>query len=171
MAIGYTRVNWQAYPSTTTKVSATNLNVMDKGIKDCADAIDGLSVDVSAIDSRLSTAETKISNIWKITRNVNVTITDSTHIAGGAIKDYGYGDNLHIINIAITLIPGNTGFVEIAKLPYELLTYAHGSLGTWKDVGSGMIDVSITGSIKIAYANSDSNNNLEYRGQVVVVSK
>ena len=42
MAIGYTRVNWAAYPNTSTKITAQNLNVMDAGIKACADAIDGL---------------------------------------------------------------------------------------------------------------------------------
>ena len=42
MAISYTKVNWAAYPSKSTKITAQNLNVMDAGIKACADAIDGL---------------------------------------------------------------------------------------------------------------------------------
>lgn len=43
--MSYARVNWN---STTTYVSSENLNVMDKGIKDCDDAIVALSIDLQA---------------------------------------------------------------------------------------------------------------------------
>lgn len=42
MAKRYTRINWQDKPSTATPISAKNLNKMDKGIKDCDDAIGDL---------------------------------------------------------------------------------------------------------------------------------
>lgn len=35
--MSYTRINWENEPSTNTPVSATNLNIMDKGIKDIED--------------------------------------------------------------------------------------------------------------------------------------
>ena len=34
--VSYTRVNWEDSPSTNTPINAANLNVMDKGISDCA---------------------------------------------------------------------------------------------------------------------------------------
>ncbi len=44
MAKRYTRINWQQTPSTATPRNATNLNIMDKGIKDCDDAIGDLAL-------------------------------------------------------------------------------------------------------------------------------
>ena len=37
--MAYTRVNWSNLPSTDTPINATNLNVMDKGIKDLEDDV------------------------------------------------------------------------------------------------------------------------------------
>ena len=37
--MAYTRVNWQDSPSTATPISASNLNKMDKGIKDLEDSL------------------------------------------------------------------------------------------------------------------------------------
>ena len=45
--ISYTKINWQAYPSKATKITAQNLGVMDQGIKDCADAIDAANTSIS----------------------------------------------------------------------------------------------------------------------------
>ena len=44
MAKRYTRINWQNKPNTATPISAENLNKMDKGIKDCDDAIGDLAL-------------------------------------------------------------------------------------------------------------------------------
>ena len=44
MAKRYTRINWQNEPNTATPISAENLNKMDKGIKDCDDAIGDLAL-------------------------------------------------------------------------------------------------------------------------------
>lgn len=51
----YSRVNWAAYPSKTTPMSASNFNVMDKGIDDLDDA-------VVSVKDRLDTAEGTISS-------------------------------------------------------------------------------------------------------------
>jgi hypothetical protein len=37
--VSYTRVNWEDTPSTNTPISGANLNIMDKGISDCATEI------------------------------------------------------------------------------------------------------------------------------------
>ena len=39
--VTYNRVNWEDSPSTNTPITASNLNVMDKGISDCAAAVNG----------------------------------------------------------------------------------------------------------------------------------
>ena len=44
MAKRYTRINWRNKPNTATPLSAANLNKMDKGIKDCDDAIGDLAL-------------------------------------------------------------------------------------------------------------------------------
>ncbi len=44
MAKRYIRINWKNSPSTSTPVNEPNLNQMDKGIKDCDDAIGDLAL-------------------------------------------------------------------------------------------------------------------------------
>lgn len=44
MAYRYNRINWQNKPNVATPISAENLNKMDKGIKDCDDAIGDLAL-------------------------------------------------------------------------------------------------------------------------------
>lgn len=44
MAKRYTRINWQNAPSAATPRTAENFNIMDKGIKDCDDAIGDLAL-------------------------------------------------------------------------------------------------------------------------------
>lgn len=51
----YSRVNWASYPSTSTPLTAVNLNKMDKGCDDLDDRVVGLL-------NRMDTAETNISS-------------------------------------------------------------------------------------------------------------
>ncbi len=44
MAKRYIRINWQNAPSAATPRTAENFNIMDKGIKDCDDAIGDLAL-------------------------------------------------------------------------------------------------------------------------------
>lgn len=67
--MAYTRVNWQDLPSTATPRNATNLNIMDAGIKDIDDKVLGNAsmgdITVSGITSttgvdKYSTTETRV---------------------------------------------------------------------------------------------------------------
>lgn len=50
MAVTYDRVNWKdKQTALTTPMNAENLNKMDKGIKDLADALNDLTQDVEKI--------------------------------------------------------------------------------------------------------------------------
>lgn len=49
--LSYSRVNWQQSPSKSTPWNATNLNIMDKGIKDNNDMIANLRDEVSALNN------------------------------------------------------------------------------------------------------------------------
>lgn len=51
----YSRVNWASYPSTSTPLTAANLNKMDKGCDDLDDRVVGLL-------NRMDSAETNISS-------------------------------------------------------------------------------------------------------------
>lgn len=58
--MAYTRVNWEDLPSTDTPINATNLNVMDAGIKnldtEMNDCMKYTSVNVSSLDDLKSWA-------------------------------------------------------------------------------------------------------------------
>lgn len=54
MSVSYSRINWEAYPSTTTKITAERLNVMDKGIDDCANAINNINATNVLTDASIS---------------------------------------------------------------------------------------------------------------------
>jgi len=43
----YTRVNWQNGENGNTPLDATNLNKMDKGIKDLTDEVNAIAIQVS----------------------------------------------------------------------------------------------------------------------------
>lgn len=59
----YTRVNWKAYPSKTTKISADNFNKMDKGIDDNDNAIVALESSVTALTTKENANATSIAKI------------------------------------------------------------------------------------------------------------
>lgn len=52
--LSYSRVNWQQSPSKSTPWNATNLNIMDKGIKDNNDMISNLRDEVTQLNSNIS---------------------------------------------------------------------------------------------------------------------
>jgi hypothetical protein len=56
MAKRYIRINYQDSPSTATPLNAANLNKMDKGIKDCDDAIGDLELLKTSIKTDLVAA-------------------------------------------------------------------------------------------------------------------
>lgn len=58
--MSYTRVNWQDSPSTTTPISAANLNTMDAGIKD-------LDTALTTTSESLTQSITTLSNRAKVT--------------------------------------------------------------------------------------------------------
>lgn len=63
MAKKYSRVNWAAYPSKTTPMSAANLNVMDKGIDDLDNAVNALETSVSNITKDVSNISTQVTQL------------------------------------------------------------------------------------------------------------
>lgn len=52
--LSYSRVNWQQSPSKSTPWNATNLNVMDAGIKNNNDMISNLRDEVTQLNSNIS---------------------------------------------------------------------------------------------------------------------
>ena len=51
--VTYARINWEDTPSTKTPINASNLNKMDKGIDECASAINKLNETTSELNTNL----------------------------------------------------------------------------------------------------------------------
>lgn len=51
--LSYSRVNWQQSPSKSTPLSASNLNIMDAGIKNNNDMISNLRDEVTQLNSNI----------------------------------------------------------------------------------------------------------------------
>lgn len=91
MAKRYTRINWQNKPNTATPISAENLNKMDKGIKDCDDAIGDLALLttnnktdlVSAINEQNNNLVNLLFN--QLLESVSADYTDANDLPAGIV--------------------------------------------------------------------------------------
>ena len=90
MAKTYTKLNWQNSPSTSTAISATNLNIMDKGIDDIDNAV--VALQSGKID-KTSIAQTD-------------TINDATKVASTAIT-HAHGLEIDAINDNLAFLTEN----------------------------------------------------------------
>lgn len=73
--LSYSRVNWQQSPSKSTPWNATNLNVMDAGIKNNNDMISNLRNEVTQLNSNIDVKNSFCKNIASI---------------NGTLEGYGY---------------------------------------------------------------------------------
>ena len=72
----YSRVNWKNAPNTDTPITAENLNVMDRGIFENAEAIDSIRQNVLSLEARVSALETSVNNLTESIKTINDTLTD-----------------------------------------------------------------------------------------------
>lgn len=73
--LSYSRVNWQQSPSKGTPWNATNLNIMDAGIKNNNDMISNLRDEVTQLNSNIDVKNSFCKNIASV---------------DGTLKGYGY---------------------------------------------------------------------------------
>lgn len=73
--LSYSRVNWQQSPSKSTPLSATNLNIMDAGIKNNNDMISNLRDEVTQLNSNIEIKHCYCKNIASV---------------NGTFEGYGY---------------------------------------------------------------------------------
>lgn len=73
--LSYSRVNWQQSPSKSTPWNATNLNVMDAGIKNNNDMISNLRDEVTQLNSNIDVKNSFCKNIASV---------------DGTLEGYGY---------------------------------------------------------------------------------
>ena len=73
--LSYSRVNWQQSPSKSTPWNATNLNIMDAGIKNNNDMISNLRNEVTQLNSNIDVKNSFCKNIASI---------------NGTLEGYGY---------------------------------------------------------------------------------
>lgn len=73
--LSYSRVNWQQSPSKSTPWNATNLNIMDAGIKNNNDMISNLRDEVTQLNSNIDVKNSFCKNIASV---------------DGTLEGYGY---------------------------------------------------------------------------------
>lgn len=91
----YTRKNWAPYPSTTTPITAENLNVMDKGIDDIDDRVVSVLNRLDADESNITSLGNDVAalNVWTTpvscaVGETTVTIQDANILTTSVIDDY-----------------------------------------------------------------------------------
>lgn len=98
----YTRKNWAPYPSTTTPITAANLNVMDKGIDDIDDRVVSVLNRIDTDESNITSQGSAIAalgndvaalNVWTTpvscaVGDTTVTIQDENILTTSVIDDY-----------------------------------------------------------------------------------
>ena len=110
--MAYTRVNWEDSPSTNTPISASNLNKMDKGIKDNYDEIQTKAT-LEDIQDNLVNVSNEVDNTYKV------------NLIKGKNLCSGYNQSLYInsgVNQA-TIVSGNTGlYIPVSGGDYTIST-------------------------------------------------
>jgi len=119
MAKRYTRINWQNKPNTATPISAENLNKMDKGIKDCDDAIGDLALLNTNNKTDLVSAVNELNNNLVKLRLTRTTITSQSDLDNylDGLHDNLSGENIWYravfnVNVAGLSLPGGTYYLE-----------------------------------------------------------
>lgn len=114
--LSYSRVNWQQSPSKSTPLSATNLNIMDAGIKNNNDMISNLRGEVTQLNSNLTMSLLAYDDVTKNSTSieytaynnrkgiyiqlVSVETGDTEKIKGYPKGIYGYGTLITIMRQA-----------------------------------------------------------------------
>lgn len=141
--LSYSRVNWQQSPSKGTPWNATNLNIMDKGIKDNNDMIANLRSEVSALNSNIefSTLIRKAKNLEPNT-DLNTITTSGIYYLPNAVT-WGNTPNTKVTNCYLIvfalnskrctqiILPGNDEYI------YYRSTFTDNELWQkWKQAGA-----------------------------------
>ena len=143
--MAYTRVNWENLPSTNTPVNATNLNKMDKGIKD--------------LDTKINP-----SNWTEATLN-------STTMSQGGVYYVRIG-NLIVIDLEDLIASRNlssgsviaTGFPNANRAINFMITRATDSDSVCR------VQINTSGQLVVWYDTMSSGSGNNYYGQVTYVS-
>jgi hypothetical protein len=110
--VDFNRVNWQNDSTGGTPLGAANLNVMDKGIADCAEQINTNTASIETINTKLSDSGwlTLTTNVYYRKKNgivfvffTGFALTNSQDNAVGTLPD-GYTPSIAIVaSLAATL--------------------------------------------------------------------
>lgn len=126
--VSYSRVNWEDSPSTNTPINAANLNVMDKGISDCA----------TEINNRQPKTD---NNLTTTAKTIPGAINELNADLGNKIEAPNYSSATDItISTGGTYTPTSNGYIYVKYLPnigasgliefsIDDLYFAYGSTG------------------------------------------
>lgn len=132
MAKRYARLNWN---STTTYVSAENLNKMDKGIDDCDNAIEVLNEGLNTVNNNFINIFVPKSLDWldQITASGLYNITLNTNNKAHFPSQNQAGDVYNVFAIVngnnASLFCGQLGYSRFAYNTFQISTK---TFGTWR---------------------------------------
>lgn len=126
--VNYTRVNWKAGSSGGTPLSPNNLNIMDKGIADCASATNELNQSLANIGGiTTSVANTVACKHITTTQISSISLSGGTYlIIGSCLFPYaagGSGDRRVLITESLTegVTQENTNAVSANNNSYSTI--------------------------------------------------
>lgn len=138
--MSYHRVNWENYPSPITPINATNLNIMDKGIKDIEERVDDDATALAAeVITRASlTAHNLLPNkaISQTINGITFTVNDDKSVtvstgAGGATQQTSFiifEDVASWKNMVMTGTPAGASGTTYDLYAYDTVTSGENSL-------------------------------------------
>lgn len=137
--LSYSRVNWQQSPSKSTPWNATNLNIMDAGIKNNNDMISNIRDEITQLNNNIefSTLVNKAKNLEPNTDLNTITTSGIYYLSNAAT--WGNAPNTKVTNSYLIVIALNTKRCTQIILPgndtamYIRSTYTDNTLWTnWK---------------------------------------
>lgn len=158
--VSYTRVNWQAGASGGTPLSPINLNKMDKGVADCATAINSANTNISTKATSLS-LDGKTLNLLSADGTVlkSITIPDSWRGIQNNLNSTSATDSLSAAMGALlaSYIPIKTE-IKVSTLSAGGRTYGYYTCPTGYEVTSMSLINNTTCGILYYNTNGDNKN-------------
>ncbi|MGF7145286.1 hypothetical protein HNQ56_003727 [Anaerotaenia torta] len=151
MAKRYARINWKNSPSTSTPVNEPNLNQMDKGIKDCDDAIGDLALLKTTAKADLVAAINE-QNDNLASKTINLSSSLDTSLFTGSLI-LGIAGNKVTLTADLTVVGTLGSRVTAATLPrtpadYRPLITVRGT-PTGRNTGGWEVATYYTGALFI----------------------
>ena len=119
--VTYERVNWEDSPSENTPINQTNLNKMDKGIADCAAAVNDAQADIEDLNTETEQISENLND--KTSLKLATDATKQIRFGVDSNGNYGYiKDGADTVTPFIKKVVGRYEFKEQSGNPWTTFT-------------------------------------------------